>query len=116
MLGLCGTVVKLRGEGWNFCPITASRSRITFYSDTRREHHPAAPHVCEPPSRQCHQRVLRPPLHRPRTRFLVRSTRTHFPNPHLPCWTIPVNLPIARPSLSVFQVQMPPYPRSGFFP
>src|ERR1039458_3721156 len=92
-----------------------SAVQLTLYPDTRREHHPAALHACEPPSRQCHQRVLRPSLRRPRTRFLPRSTRPHSPNPHLRCWTIPANLPIARPSLSVLRVQTPPYPRSGFF-
>ena len=77
------------------CP---SRSLITLYPDTRREHHLAAPHACEPPSGQFHQRVPRPPLRRPRARFLPRSTRPHSPNPHLRWRTIPVNLPIARPT------------------
>src|SRR5260370_42373628 len=101
----------------NRTQLPPSRSLITLYPDTRREHHPAAPHACEPPSGQFHQRVPRPPRRRPRTRFLPRSTRPHSPNPHLRCWTIPVNLPIAPPtSLSVLRVQMPPCPRSGFFP
>src|ERR1017187_7044756 len=87
----------------NRTQLPPSRSLITLYPDTRREHHPAAPHACEPPSDQCHQRVPRQPLRRPRMRFLPRSTRPHSPNPHLRCWTIPVNLPIARPSLSVLR-------------
>ena len=78
-----------------------SLSLSIFYPDIPREHHPPVPHACEPPSRQCHQRVLRPSLRQPRTRFLPRSTRPHSPNPHLRCWIIPVNLPIAHPSLSV---------------
>src|ERR1035441_3324343 len=44
-----------------------------------------------------------------------RTCQGHSPNPHLRCWTIPVNLPIARSSLSVLRVQAPPYPSSGFF-
>ena len=51
-----------------------------------------------------------------RTRSLLDQLGHTFPNLHLRCWTIPVNLPIARPSLSVLRVQMPTYPRSGFFP
>src|SRR5271169_4406473 len=93
-----------------------SRTLITLYPDIRREYHPPAPHACEPPSRQC-QHVPRPSLRRPRTRFLLRATHLHSPNPHLRRWIIPVNLPIARPtSLSVLRVQMAPYPRYGSSP
>src|SRR5712692_8514823 len=45
------------------------RSLTTLYPDTRREHHPAAPHACELPSRQCPRRLPRPSPRRPRTRF-----------------------------------------------
>src|SRR5229473_3918625 len=93
------------------------RSLTTLYPDTRREHHPAAPHACELPSRQCPRRLPRPSPRRPRTRFLPRATRPHSRNPHLGHWTIPANLPIARPTaLPVPPVRMPPYPRFGFSP
>src|SRR6266403_43830 len=93
------------------------RSVITPYLDTRRGHHPAAPHACELPSRQRLRRLRRPSPHRPRTRFLPQATRPHSPNPHLGCWTIPANLPIARPpARPVPPVRMAQYPRFGFPP
>ncbi len=49
--------------------------------------------------------------------FLARATRPHSPNPHLGRWTIPANLPIARPTaLPVPLVRLPPYPHFGFSP
>src|SRR2546430_9347364 len=72
------------------------RSLTTFYPDTRREHHPAAPHVCALPPRQRPRRPPRPSPRRPRTRFLPRATRPHSPNPHFRRWTTPASLPIAR--------------------
>src|SRR5467141_3976218 len=93
------------------------RSLITPYLDTRRGHHPAAPHACELPSRQRPRRLRRPSPHRPRTHFLPQATRPHSPNPHLRHWTIPATLPIARPSADpVPPVRMPPYPRFGSSP
>src|SRR6267378_8080145 len=93
------------------------RSLTTFYPDTRREHHPAAPHGCESPSHQCLQRLPRPSPRRPRTRFLLRATRPHSPNPHVGRWTIPANPPIAhQTALPVPPVRMPPYPRFDFSP
>src|SRR5216684_6670095 len=93
------------------------RSLTTFYPDARREHRSAAPHACELPPRQRHRRLPRPSPRRPRTRFLPRATRPHSPNPHLGCWTIPANLPIARPpARPVPPVRMPQYPRFGFSP
>ena len=74
-----------------------------IYSDTPQEHHPAAPHACEPPSDRCHQGVPRPPQRRPRKRFLPRSTRPHSQNPYLRCWAIPINLPIAHPRSLSFE-------------
>src|SRR6267143_517827 len=62
------------------------RSLITPYLDTRRAHHPAAPHACELPSRQRPRRLRRPSPHRPRTHFLPQATRPHSPNPHLRHW------------------------------
>src|SRR5229473_4782507 len=92
-------------------------SLTTSHPDTRREHHPAAPHAYALPPRQRHRRLPRPSPRRPRTRFLLRATRPHSPNPHFGCWTIPANLPIARPTaLPVPPVRMPPYPRFGFSP
>src|SRR5260370_29955586 len=88
------------------------RSLTTLYPDTRQEHHPTAPHACELPPRQRPRRLRRPLPRRPRTRFLPRSTRPHSPNPHLGCWTIPANLPIARPpARPVPPVRMAQYPR-----
>src|SRR5207248_11619510 len=89
----------------------------TSYPNTRPEHHPAAPHVCELPPRQRPRRPP-PPLPRPlQTRFLPRATRPHSPNPHLGRWTIPANLPIARPTaLPLPPVRLPQYPRFGFSP
>src|SRR6266699_5691069 len=93
------------------------RSLTTFYPDTRRGHHPAAPHVCALPPRQRPRRPPHPSPRRPRTRFLPRATRPHSPNPHLRRWTILANLPIAPPSARpVDPVRMPPYPRFGFSP
>src|SRR5271170_2610419 len=92
-----------------------TRSLATVYPDTRREHHPAAPDACELPLRQRPRRLPRPSPHRPRTRFLPQATRPHSPNPHLRRWTIPANLPIARPTaFPVLPVRMPTYPRFGF--
>src|SRR5271170_1656821 len=94
-----------------------TRSLATVYPDTRREHHPAKPHACELPPRQRPRRLPRPSPHRPRTRFLRRATRLHSPNPHFGRWTIPANLPIARPTaLPVPPVRMATYPRFGFSP
>lgn len=93
------------------------RSLTTLYPDTRREHHPTAPHVCELPPRQRPRRLPRPLPRRPRTHFLTLATRPHSPNPHLRRWTIPASLPIARPTaLLVPPERMPPYPRFGFSP
>ena len=47
-----------------------TRSLTASYPDTRREHHPAAPRVCELPPRQRPRRLARPSPRRPRTRFL----------------------------------------------
>src|SRR5713226_9600453 len=92
-------------------------SVITLYPDTRREHDPAVPHACELPPRQRPRRLPRPSPPRPRTRFLPQATRPHSPNPHVGRWTIPANLPIARPpALPVPPVRMPPYSRFGFSP
>src|SRR5271165_3840800 len=94
-----------------------TRSLTTSYPDTRREHHPAAPRVCVLPPRQRPRRLPRPSPPRPRTRFLAGATRPHSRNPHLGRWTIPANLPIARPlATPVPPVRMPPYPRFGFSP
>src|SRR5256885_16235698 len=91
------------------------RSLTTFYPDTRREHHPAAPHVCALPPRQRPRRPPRPSPRRPRTRFLPRATRPHSPNPHLRLWTTPAILPIARPSaLPVPPLRIHLYHRFGF--
>src|SRR5487761_538312 len=88
-----------------------------IYPDSRREHHPAAPHACELPPRQRPRRLARPSPRRPRTRFLPQATRPHSPNPHLGPWTIPADLPIARPTaLPLLPVRVPPYPRFGFSP
>src|SRR6266853_3682993 len=93
------------------------RSLITLYLDTRREHHPVAPHACELPPRRRPRRLPRPSPHRPRTRFLPRATRPHSPTPHLRRWTTPANLPIVRPpEFPVPPERMPPYPRFGFSP
>src|SRR6266576_307531 len=93
------------------------RSLTTFYPDTHREHHPAAPHACELPPRQRFRRLPRPSPTHPRTRSLPRATRPHSPNPRVGRWTIPANLPIARqPALPVPPVRMLPYPRFGFSP
>src|SRR6266849_7495737 len=93
------------------------RSVITLYPDTRREHDPAVPHACELPPRQRPRRLPRPSPPRPRTRFLPQATRPHSPNPRVGRWTIPANLPIARPpALPVPPVRMPPYSRFGFSP
>src|SRR5258708_19396294 len=89
------------------------RSLITPYLDTRRGHHPAAPHACELPSRQRPRRLRRPSPHRPRTHFLPQATRPHSPNPHLRHWPIPANLPISDP---VPPLRFPPFPRLGFSP
>ena len=63
------------------------------------------------------RRLPRPSPPRPRTRFLPRATRPHSPNRHLERWTIPANLPIARPTaLPVSPVRMPRYPRFDFSP
>src|SRR5260370_338817 len=74
------------------------KSAVTPYPDILRVHHPPAPRACEPPSRQRHQRSPRPPRRRLRTRYLLRATRQHFPNPRLRGGTTPVNPPAARPN------------------
>src|SRR5271169_2034459 len=94
-----------------------TRALTTSYPDTRREHHPAALRVCELPCRQPPRRLRRLSPPRPRTRFLARATLPHSPNPHLGHWTIPANLPIARPpALPIPPARMPPYPRFRFSP
>src|SRR5579859_4590237 len=91
------------------------RLLTSIYHDTRREHHPAAPHAYELPPRQRPRRLARPSPRRPLTRFLPQAARPHSPNPRLGRWTIPANLPIARPTASaVPPVRVPPYPRFGF--
>src|SRR5260370_7726891 len=75
-----------------------SQSVTTLYPDIRREHHPPAPRACELPSHQRSQRLPRPSLRRPRTRFLPRATRRHSPIPHLAPRTIPAPLPLAAPN------------------
>src|SRR5713226_1366647 len=111
---LLGALVFLRGWTRTSGMIL---SLTTLYPDTRQEHHPAAPHACELPPRQRPGRLPRPSPPRPRTRFLPRVIRPHSPNPHFGRWTIPANLPIARPTaLPVPPARMPPYPRFGFSP
>ena len=52
-----------------------TRSLTGSYPDTRREHHPAAPRVCELPPRQRPLRLPRPSPPRPRTRSLAQLFR-----------------------------------------
>jgi hypothetical protein len=54
-----------------------TRSLTGSYPDTRREHHPAAPRVCELPPRQRPLRLPRPSPPRPRTRCRTAALGGH---------------------------------------